>query len=133
MAGPVSGEKCCPVAEPLRNCPGMDQGNLARKKSPPLSRLPNIKAKPSGTSGCCFPRLRVYVRWDVSRRSAKNANDLNAAPTLLVACIGLGDRSQTILSFVYAFYLAYAWLVTEAPVLEASLAADVYRPTFALF
>jgi len=36
-------------------------------------------------------------------------------------------------SFVYAFYLAYAWLVTEALVLEVSLMADVYRPPFALF
>jgi len=36
-------------------------------------------------------------------------------------------------SFVYAFYLAYAWLVIEALVLEVSLMADVYRPPFALF
>ena len=36
-------------------------------------------------------------------------------------------------SFVYAFYLAYAWLVTESSVLEASLADDVYRPAFAPF
>jgi len=36
-------------------------------------------------------------------------------------------------SVVYAFYLAYAWLATETPVFEASLAADVYRPAFALF
>jgi hypothetical protein len=64
---------------------------------------------------------------------------LIAVPILLLACIGLVLRRSLLVavasnpSFVYAFFLAYARLVTETPVLEASLAADVYRPAFAFF